>query len=144
MKVSLRPVAPDDVDLIHRWRNDPGVRAQMFHPDLITISEHQAYWKKRLADPRSISYVILEEKTPCGMIKLDLVDGEQDVGILIAPQAQGRGIATQALAALVPLAKRANIRKLTARIKEGNEASRSLFVHSGYVKKGDRYELMIS
>ena len=35
MEIDLRPAAPEDVDLLFRWTNDPTVRANAFSTDPI-------------------------------------------------------------------------------------------------------------
>lgn len=155
MQTELRPVRESDLENIYRWRNDPGVRKNSFSTGKISMEEHLRYWDGRMEDASKHSFVIVvREASPpvsrtaslfktggkdAGLLRLDPYesDGESEKGayevhILVAPGMQGKGIGLAAIAAAKQEAKKLGIKKLVARVKEGNEASQAVFQKNGF------------
>ncbi|MDD5339652.1 MAG: GNAT family N-acetyltransferase [Candidatus ainarchaeum sp.] len=141
MDITLRPVEKGDIGKIFEWRNHPAVRKNMFSTAPITKEENAAFWEKRLADRSAFSFIVSAGGADAGMVRLDRREGSYEVGVLIDPKMQGKGIGSGALALTIILARGNGMKKLTARIKEGNEASMQAFEKNGFVKKGQHYEL---
>ena len=115
-------------------RRIPRRAAHSFNPAPPSWTEHLRWRRRRLADPRLLSRVVLLADRPAGTVRLDrrAVAGCPDgyeVSIAIAPACRGLGIGKAALflaGQLVPHLP------LVARIKPENEASRRLFAVCGY------------
>ena len=106
-EVRLRAMEPGDVDRMYMWENDRGIWP--FGGTRAPISRHQLweYAENYDANPFSAGQLrlIIEtvtEGTPeaCGTLDLydiDPVNSRAMVGIMVAPQWRGHGIATRAL-----------------------------------------------
>ena len=136
-KVTLRAAAPDDSARVLAWANDPATRAASFSGKTIDATEHARWYEQSLSGARRL-FVIQSDGEPAGLVRLDPVDAATfEVGIVVDPELRGRGIAKQALEALVPHALGAGTRSLLARIRVENKASRRLFASAGYVAGGE-------
>ena len=144
MAIFLLPVTRKHLSMIHRWRNNPIVRKEMFNTNEIPYSEHVSFWEKRLAIEKtsavSYSYVIQSDDDPVGMARLDpdsAKKGAFKVDILLNPKFHGKGIGTLALIALVEKARELGISTLVGRVKKDNIASRRIFEKAGFVLSDD-------
>ena len=123
-----------DIGLTFEWANDPLVRANGFHPEVITREGHQRWLRAVIQDPRR-TLVIVEASPdrsawqPVGQVRLD---GEQ-VGLLLSPDSRGRGLASEVLRTGLRVAVR-EVRptRLTAYILEANQPSRRAFERLGF------------
>ena len=64
----LRPLTPDDRDLLYRWRNSDRIRAVMFKKSLIPRPEHDLWFSRTLADRDSCYLIFLLSDRPCGLV----------------------------------------------------------------------------
>jgi RimJ/RimL family protein N-acetyltransferase len=140
MTVSLRRADVEYIWLIYKWRNHLDIRRKMFSTKSITKKEHAAFWEKRLASGAH-SFIIVANGKPCGLLRLDEEKGYSEVGLMVAPAMQGKGIGTAALVCLVKKAKKMGICRLKARVRDGNDASVRTFLGCGFEKvwKGKTY-----
>lgn len=141
--VSLRSVSKEDIKKIYEWRNNPRIRQKMFDTSKLNFDNHILYWNKRLADKNVFSYIIVSGSHDVGLAKLDFFDGYYEVDIFISPDSQGMGIGTKAIKLLIKLAKKKMIKKLVARVKPSNEASKKIFEKCGFKRKYIFYELEV-
>lgn len=137
-EVTLRPATDGDADLLLRWANDPLTRASGFHADLIEPAEHRAWLADRLARPDRPLLVAIHAGEPIGVIRLDPAgSGEVEVGIALAPEFRGRGLAGRVLSAGLAWAERdaaLSPRSYVARIRPANARSLALFRRQGFVE----------
>ena len=136
-KVRLRKVKWEDLNIIYEWRNDPEVRKNSFSQDEIKPEEHNRYWLERLAKDDAYSFIVVSEEEDVGLIRLDKMGDSYEVHIMIAPDRQGKGFGTAAIAKAKETAKNLGIEKLIARVKPGNIASEKIFTDNGFVKKDE-------
>jgi RimJ/RimL family protein N-acetyltransferase len=67
--------------------------------------------------------------------RLDVQGTEAVVNLTVAPEWRGRGIGTHVLRALVAEAfEAAGLRRLVARVRPDNAASRAAFEHAGFTR----------
>ncbi|MCX6772671.1 MAG: GNAT family N-acetyltransferase, partial [Candidatus Micrarchaeota archaeon] len=85
------------------------------------------------------SFIIVADGKDAGLLRLDPYesDGESEKGahevhILVAPTMQGKGIGLAAIATAKQEAKKLGMKKLVARVKEGNKASQAIFQKNGF------------
>lgn len=64
----LRPAIDEDADHILAWRNHPEVRRVMFSDQVISASEHAAWWARQRANPDYRLLVIEHAGEPCGVV----------------------------------------------------------------------------
>ncbi|MGD8718512.1 MAG: GNAT family N-acetyltransferase [Candidatus Zixiibacteriota bacterium] len=134
--ITLRPVRDDghDVRLLLEWRNDPATRAASFSPEEISEEEHAAWFRDSLG--RQGRHILLgyEGDRPVGVVRFDeLTPGEAEVHIIVAPEGRGRGVGRRLLATACDYASRElGFRRIVARIREDNQASRAVFARNGF------------
>ncbi len=141
--LKLRKVDENDFKTIYEWRNDEGIRPLMFNENEITIAEHTKFWKNRIKKKDDFSLMIIYGNKTVGFVRLDKQsgsDGNYEVGIIIDPNLQGKGIGTKALTEIIKLAKKKKIKILSARIKKDNLMSKKLFEKVSFIEKYSYYE----
>jgi len=133
--VRLRIATTEDSELVHRWQSIPGVRRHSRNPQAPTWIEHKMWFAEKLDDLNGILAIIEVEGTPSGLVRLDSRDaGEFEVSVLVPPERQGAGIASQALRHIGEMYECAD---LWAYVKKGNTASLALFDRCDYEPVGD-------
>ncbi|MGD2131238.1 MAG: UDP-2,4-diacetamido-2,4,6-trideoxy-beta-L-altropyranose hydrolase [Maricaulaceae bacterium] len=136
-RVLLRPAMRADGEAMLTWQSAPGVRRFAKNPSIPTRTEHFAWLDRRLDDPLAGPFEIIEaDGVPAGVVRLDREprrDEAYKISILVAPNAQGKGVARAALEAAGRLLPDAEI---VAEVLAGNAASRKLFVRAGYAQVG--------
>ncbi len=138
-KVSLRNVKKADIELIFKWRNSPKVRQMMFNSEPLDHGKHVEFWDKKLKT-KELCYIIEDEGEAVGIVRLDKRDDAFEVDIIVDPKQNGKGFGTAALKAITRLATEKGIRKLLARIKEENVASKKAFEKANFKLKHTYYE----
>jgi RimJ/RimL family protein N-acetyltransferase len=132
----IRPATAADARLLLEWANDPGTRAAGFHPQPIDAATHGRWLAQRLASPSSRLLIGVAEDHAVGQVRLDgEADGRVEVGIAVAPDARGRGVGRDLLAAALGVARAdpgLDARFFVARIRPDNVASIALFAGAGF------------
>lgn len=146
-KISLRPLEPEDIDLLYQWENNMEIweasntKAPFSKYILAQYIKESA---RGIYETKQLRLIIQNEKQqPVGAV--DLFDFEPfhlraGVGILIhKTEDKSRGYATDALAALSNYALNTiGIKQLYANIAENNLPSIRLFEKAGFSKSGTK------
>ncbi|MBR5052308.1 MAG: GNAT family N-acetyltransferase [Bacteroidaceae bacterium] len=139
-KLKLRAVEPEDLDLMYLIENDTelwplGQASVPFSyyalKQYIAESSNDFFHDRQLrlvietADEVSVGFVDLQNYDP--------LHHRAEVGIVVVPEQQRKGLATEALRLLAKyVSAHLGIHQLYALVPEGNEASVALFKKSGY------------
>jgi RimJ/RimL family protein N-acetyltransferase len=102
MTVSLRPVVEADFAAFYEQQADPeAVRMAAFPAR--EREDHDAHWRKSLADPQAMARTIVVDGEVAGHVVSFLRDGagDREVGYWLDRSVWGRGVATAALAAFL-------------------------------------------
>lgn len=142
--VTLRPATPEDSADLLAWRNDPLTRANSRNTDAVTEDGHAAWLARVLADPNRRLWVALVETETVGTAAAARdAGGAVEISLTVAPAARGRGIAARLVDAAVTAAREAwPGAPIRAEIKPDNRASRTAFEACGFVRVGDRGDLL--
>lgn len=149
-EVRLRAMEPGDVDRMYLWENDRGIWP--FGGTRAPISRHQLweYANNYDANPFSAGQLrlIIETATedatePCGTLDLydiDPVNSRAMVGIMVAPQWRGHGIATRALTLAGEYCRDTlGLATLASEVAADNSPSITLFEEkAGFTRVGTR------
>lgn len=127
LPVGLEPMTDADAELLFAWQCEPGARTYARTTAPPTREEHLRWFAGALADPHRHLWKVLHGAEPVGMVRLDEPDDE--VSILVAAAARGRGVGVRALRALQ---RRWPDRVLHAEIHPENIASRRAFERVGF------------
>jgi diamine N-acetyltransferase len=140
-RVRLLPLEAEDVPLVAAWINDERIGA--FNGPRVPVSlREQAAWFDRVArDDRKHKLVIADaEGHKAGLVSLHDLDHRHqnaEVGVYVAPEFQGRGLARDALRMLLRFAfGELNLHRAHARIHGFNERSMRLFEGLGFQREG--------
>ena len=133
--VVLRAVEPADKDLLLAWANDPGTRAGSRRHALIPATEHARWLAAHLAAPgKSRLWIGESDGAPIGLIRFERQTATSvEVGITVAPEARGRGLARPLLDAGIDAARDV-FGSVTIRVDilPGNAPSIALFTGAGF------------
>jgi UDP-2,4-diacetamido-2,4,6-trideoxy-beta-L-altropyranose hydrolase len=134
--ITLRPASEADCLLLLEWQRHPQLRIHAVNPKAPTEAEHRAWFAARLADGNCLLNIVLHDARPVGAVRLDrevVREGREtyEISVYVAPDEQGQGIATGALAAARMLVPEGDIKAV---VLPGNRASEALFRKAGYVQ----------
>lgn len=143
----LREVGPQDAEAVVDYRRLPEVAAYLAHQPLDQAggAELVARWAQ---DPSAVTVVVELEGRVVGDVQIFLrpaqakapaVTDEVEawVGYAVHPDVQGRGLATEAVRAMVDLALReGGARRVTARVFAPAVASSRLLARLGFTHEG--------
>lgn len=144
-RVRLRALEPEDLDLLYRWENDPElweVGNTLAPYSRYILKEYIAGSDRSLYETRQLRLMIEERATEASVGIVDLFDFEPHpnraaCGIMLDPDCQGRGLATEAMRLLMEYAYTfLKLHQLYAHIPVANEPSKRLFARLGFVETG--------
>lgn len=134
----FRSTSLDDVELLHRWRNDPEARAGSFKNECVSIETHRQWLKIKLASDNSDVRMIEDRNgnaVGCQSLDYDGKSNQAEMNIYIIPSLRGCGLGTAfiELACAEMTARHPDCEVIT-RIKSGNLISQSAFQKAGFRK----------
>ena len=137
----LRPMRADDATMILSWRNALHVRANVFHPEVISADQHAEWMATTLKSDDRAYFVFEAENVPralVGLTRIDRLHRRCDWGFYTAPDAP-RGTATRMLELAAEHAfGELNLRKISAEVLGHNVASLRLHEKLGFQREGVR------
>lgn len=97
---SLRRYLPEDVHELLAWRNHPETRRWSFSSQVIPFAEHEAWFRRFLADPRKLGFMLLDEGKPVAQIRFEpaALPGTLTISISVHPGNHGKGLGKRILA----------------------------------------------
>lgn len=133
-EISYRRAGAEDVLLIYEWANDKVSRENSYFTEAIPLETHKAWFTKKLADPASMIFIAEVNGKPAGMIRYDVLEDHAVVGVSVAEQFRGKGLAPEFLKGTAKLYFERNTVPVEAFIKTQNQASIRSFGKAGYKK----------
>ena len=123
---------------IWEWRNDPVTRSMFRSQDFVLWEDHSNWYRKTLLNPNRIMYVGLNVQLPFGVVRFDSIynlESSFEISININPLDRGKGLGLKILKlALIKLKEeRPNVKKIIAKVKQENPASKRLFKSADFV-----------
>lgn len=154
--LQLRAVEPGDVDLLYGWENDP----EIWHVSNTLTPYSRFQIEQFVMNAQQDLYatgqlrLIIEVREhdlkgePAGAIDLfdiDAVNRRAGIGILVNNAYRNRGIATEAVEAMIGYARETlHLHQLYCNISDDNLQSIRLFEKLGFVRCGIRREWLIA
>ena len=144
--VHLRRASMQDAKLLHRWRNDPSIRAVSHSVEEIPWDTHVRWLDASLA--RNDRHVLVAERRgfPVGTLRFDVSADCATVSIAVDPGLHGAGLGPAILDAgdrWIRIHDR-RVHLCRAEIRAGNEASARAFMAAGYLPAADSYQRRIA
>lgn len=143
--ISLRALEPEDLEVLYIWENDSSIwssgstispYSRYMLKEYITQSHLGIYEQKQLR----LMIELRETKKTIGMVDLydfDPHNRKAGIGILLDPDYQGNGLATESLNLLMDYAfSFLKLHQLYAYVLVSNEPSKSLFARCGFTVSG--------
>jgi RimJ/RimL family protein N-acetyltransferase len=134
----LRDAEDRDLDVLFALRNDVPLQLLLAaHPQPNTPDQVLAWLNKRRNDRHAVFFVIADAiGDACGYLQLthlDVIDGHGQLGICIAPSAQGKGHAADAVALLEQYARDVlALRKIILTVLTSNVRAVAFYRRIGY------------
>ena len=134
INIFLRSAEYDDLDLLFKWANDPVVRASSFNTDPIPYESHVKWFKEMMEDATVLQYILMDDDTPIGQIRLDTYGDKAEIGYSIESEHRSKGYGHKILQLVVGEIKmnHPEIKTLISKVKADNTASNKLFISEGY------------
>jgi len=144
--VYLRPLEPEDVDLVTRWYSDDRVRKLLGDPPMSHATRRARYDSAVRDDGEAvIRFVIcrLDDDTPVGradLFDIDRTNGHCTFGIAIGdPELWGRGLGTDAVNAIVDFAfGELRMERVMLDTDAENHRAQAAYRKAGFVVEGRR------
>lgn len=135
--VHARPVGMEDARTLWNWRNDPSTRAMSRNGGEIPYAAHVDWVQSSLGRSERHLFIAHDDHGDVGTVRWDRhAPHEWEVSITVAPERRGQGLGRSLLSAGESALLRTvgtDVLRFLAVVHEENEASRRLFVRSGYL-----------
>ena len=130
--IFLRTVEPPDLPFFFEIQNDP-IANQMAAVKPRSPEDFAKHWDRILNSPKLFAQSIIYQGQLAGCIGCYETEGQIHVGYSIGREFWGRGVATEAMKALLQLVRD---RPLHARVASHNIASLRVLAKCGFVEEG--------
>jgi RimJ/RimL family protein N-acetyltransferase len=136
-RLALRTVESDDYEFIHRHWNEPSIRHG--------TSKYRPANETQIADfleesEDAVHFLPCDDGKPVGFLwlfRIDDVASRAEIGYWIVPGERGNGYATEAARLGIRYAfDERGLRKLMARVFEGNDSSTRILERVGFQQEG--------
>ena len=136
VKRDIRLAALADLALMHEWVNtDDSLKWKKDTKDIISKEDHKEWFQSRCADPVTQIWIILNNETPSGQVRLEKKGDLVYVDIYVVAGVRGTGLAGFALnESINRYTKLFGSQKFCAIVSPKNEMSKKLFVKNGFHK----------
>ncbi len=125
-----------DSEILLAWRNDPATRANFGNTEAITRNKHEAWLRRKLADPNSKLMIAEVGERPVGTVRAELQRDGWWLSWSVDRRARGHGYGRSMVAAMITLLEG----PVRAMIKADNIASERIALANGmtiYKQEGD-------
>lgn len=144
-RLLLRPTTPADVEMVFFLRSDAGVLEYIDREPAPTHEEALEFIKLitgNTSDNTGITWAICLSEAPAEMIgqvcfwRLDKQNHRAEIGYVLHPAYQGKGIMREAAAAVIKYGfTDMKLHSIEANINPGNLASKKLLEHNGFIRE---------
>ncbi len=145
MKGYLRKADKNDMDLLFQWANDRTVRNNSFSTKQIQYEEHKQWYQNLLNRTDCIQYIYMQELESIGQVRLTINGSVAEISYSICEEKRCMGYGKTILRLLYKQVKEdfPQIKKLIAKVKPENIASRKVFTEVGYRECDNVFEIEV-
>lgn len=144
-KIKLRPLEPEDLDMLYIWENDPNiwnVSSSLTPFSLYVLKQYIAESHRDIFDSKQLR-LIIEDNKGVAVGAIDLFDFDPNhrragIGILIyQPEHRGKSYASHAIQLMTRYAHEIlGMHQVYANVSSNNESSLKLFEQCGFKVTG--------
>lgn len=128
-----RRATEEDLELYYQWAGDKEVRSNSFSSDPIPYDNHVSWFKKKIKENSTMMLLFLSEEKPVGQVRIERSGPTAVIGISIAAEFRGKGLASEMLRTTAELyIKEHPDTAIDAFIKEENQSSINAFQKAGF------------
>jgi ribosomal-protein-alanine N-acetyltransferase len=147
-RLHLSPVLPEDQAFLFEGLGDPVAMPYngVYYKTLEDTAEQLKWYQKNWNEGTGVAWKITSLKTtePMGVISIYHLKPEHrkaELGYWLLPRFWRQGVASEALAAIIPYVKNERgLHRLEAFVEDGNTASERLLKRAGFVPEGTMRE----
>jgi len=96
-RLFIRRAAISDLETCFNWANDQEVRAQSYHQNPISLSEHTVWFTAKLTDQNSFFYILELDHQPVAQVRFQVIAEEAVLGYLADKSIRNKGLGTSIL-----------------------------------------------
>lgn len=131
--INIRRASVQDMNDVFSLSNDPLVRLNSFHPEVISWDTHQEWFQRKLKSNTTFFFVAYTEGIFCGQVRFETEKEEALIGISLKPFLRGLGLGSYIINEAIRLIEDCNsIKRVKALIKGDNTASIKAFQKAGF------------
>jgi RimJ/RimL family protein N-acetyltransferase len=136
-QIEIRNAAPEDVEPVFRWRNDPVILVRGSSQRAVPWDEHQRWFEETLRGERRKMFIVVQSGQPVGQVRFDRTDNRTGViSVYLLPPFTGRGHGVEAIRlGCAEIFKLWEIDGVVACVRLDNPWARSAFLKAGFVEK---------
>lgn len=145
MKGYLRKADENDMNLLFNWANESMVRKNSFSSKEILYEEHKAWYKNLLNRTDCVQYIYMDKTEAVGQVRLTIKGSVAEIAYSICAPKRCMGYGKTMLRLIYEQVKIdfPQIKKLIAKVKPDNIASKKAFLDVGYTECYDTFEIEI-
>jgi len=137
-EIIVRMLESDDLATVLSWRNDPRIRSHMFNSNIITMSEHLAWFKSSALNSNRCLLLVLKEDVPFGFAQFQIshCKAVADWGFYVdpnGPKGQGQALGRSVLSFGFDELK---LLRVTGKVLSDNTKSIALHKRMGFSCEG--------
>lgn len=137
----LRPLEREDLYFVHQLDNNANVMRYWFEEPYETFAELSAIYDEHIHDQRERRFVVEAHGEKAGLVELveiDQVHRRAEFQIIIAPEHEGKGLASLATEKAMEYGFRVlNLYKLYLIVDPENEKALHVYTKLGFKKEGE-------
>jgi len=130
---TYRQIKQEDEGIILEWSNDPVSRSNSFMPNPIAVSEHKAWFKTKLHNPKTFYLIAEFNQIKVAFVRFDIKENETVIGINVAPHFRRKGFASTIVRECSNIFKTMFNKRIFAYVKNENLASKKVFEKAGFM-----------
>ncbi len=139
--LKLRNLVASDKNTLFAWRNHHDIRKNFFNMDLISLDEHEKWFKAKSKDPNTTNYLAHCGENKIGLIRFEVKDDVIIASVMLNPDFLGKGYGAKVIRLGTEkfVTEKKPDKSIIAEIKKDNVASIKAFQKAGFRERSITY-----
>lgn len=125
----IRQANINDLLTYFNWANDTEVRKNSFSQNVISMEEHEKWFKDALSDENTLLYVLTEDNKDIGQVRVKIRGDYGEISYSVDKDYRHKGYGTKLIQEIEKLV---NVKYLVADVKLNNIVSQKVFIRNNY------------